>query len=71
MQVENVALLANAPDNEFVGVNLYCADDAASWDAPTNLRASQISACCGKPLDVSLLCGCSFSLASHGTRTAG
>ena len=51
-----MALLGNAPDNAFEGINLYCADDAGSWGAPSNLRASQIAACCGKPLDVSLLC---------------
>ena len=55
-QVENIALLANAPDNQFVGVNMYCADDAGSYNAPTNMRASQISQRCGKPLDVSLIC---------------
>ena len=53
LQVENIALLANAPDNSFVGVNMYCADDAASYNAPTNMRASQIVQRCGKPLDVS------------------
>ena len=63
VQVENIALLSNAPDNGFVGVNMYCADDAGSYDAPTNMRATQIAHRCGKPLDVSLrslICTCAW-----------
>ncbi len=52
MQVENVALLANAKDTGFVGVNLYCDDEAGIMGAQANLRASDIANCCGKPLEV-------------------
>ena len=51
-QVENVALLANAKDTGFVGVNLYCDDEAGIMGAQDNLRASDIASCCGKPLQV-------------------
>ncbi|KAK9805705.1 hypothetical protein WJX73_000447 [Symbiochloris irregularis] len=50
--VENVALLSNAADNNFVGVNLYCADDATFTGAERNQRASEIASCCGKALEV-------------------
>eukprot|EP00891_Asterochloris_glomerata_P002514 jgi/Astpho2/2514/Aster-04231 len=50
--VENVALLANAKDTGFVGVNLYCDDEAGIMGAQANLRASDIANCCGKPLEV-------------------
>ena len=52
MQVENVALLANAKDTGFVGINLYCDDEAGIMGAQANLRASDIANCCGKPLEV-------------------
>ena len=52
MQVENVALLANAKDTGFVGINLYCDDEAGIMGAQANLRASDIATCCGKPLEV-------------------
>lgn len=55
--VENVALLANAPDNGFVGVNLYCDDEGQVLGLPRNVRACEIAACAGKPLDV---CGDAF-----------
>ena len=55
-QVENVSLLANAVDNQFVGINLYCADDASFYGAPTNLRASDIASCCGKATEVKKCC---------------
>jgi hypothetical protein len=50
--VESCALLGNSRDNGFVGVNLYCDDEAAFIDAPLNPRASEIAACCGKPMQV-------------------
>ena len=50
--VESCALLGNSRDNGFVGVNLYCDDEAAFVDAPLNPRASEIAACCGKPMQV-------------------
>jgi hypothetical protein len=49
-QVENVALLANATDNDFTGVNMYCDDEAEFVQAPLNPRASEIAACCGRAL---------------------
>ena len=50
--VENIALLSNAPDTGFVGVNLYCDDEAALKQLPSNARASSLAMYCGKPLDV-------------------
>ena len=50
--VESVALLSNAKDNGFIGVNMYCDDEGALLNAPLNVRASEISSCCGKPLEV-------------------
>ena len=50
--VENVALLSNSAEHDFVGVNLYCDDEAGVCGAPTNVRASEIAKCAGKPLDV-------------------
>ena len=47
-----MALLANAKDTGFVGVNLYCDDEAGIMGAQANLRASDIANCCGKPLQV-------------------
>ena len=55
--VENVALLSNAPDNGFTGVNLYCDDEGQALGLPRNVRACEIAACAGKPLDV---CGDAF-----------
>lgn len=52
MQVENIALLNNAKDLGFVGVNMYVDDEGGIKGAPPNMRASQIAACCGKPLEV-------------------
>ena len=50
--VENVALLSNSAEHDFVGVNLYCDDEAGVYAAPTNVRASEIASCAGKQLDV-------------------
>ena len=50
--VENVALLSNSAEHDFVGVNLYCDDEAGVYAAATNVRASEIASCAGKPLDV-------------------
>ncbi len=50
MQVENVALLANATDNNFIGVNMYCDDEAEFVQAPLNPRATDIAGCCGRAL---------------------
>ena len=58
--VENIALLSNASDNGFVGVNLYVDDSGRSKGLPFNVRASDIGTTCGKPLEVgstsNLLC---------------
>lgn len=51
-EVENIALLNNAKDVGFVGVNMYVDDEGAIKDAAFNRRASDIAACCGKPLQV-------------------
>ena len=50
--VENIALLSNAPDNGFVGVNMYVDDSGRSKGLPFNVRASDIGTTCGKPLEV-------------------
>lgn len=50
--VENISLLSNAKDNNFIGVNMYVDDEGAIRNAPRNLRASEIAHCCGQPLDV-------------------
>ena len=55
--VENVALLSNAPDHGFIGVNLYCDDEGQVMGLPRNARACEFAACAGKPLDV---CGDAF-----------
>jgi tetratricopeptide (TPR) repeat protein len=55
--LENVALLSNAADNGFVGVNLYADDEGQALGLPRNRRACEIAACAGKPLDV---CGDAF-----------
>jgi hypothetical protein len=56
LQVENIALLSNAQDNGFVGVNLYADDEGSIRGLPRNLRASEIALCCGKPLEVECRC---------------
>lgn len=35
-----------------VGVNMYVDDEGSIRGLPRNLRASEIAACCGKPLEV-------------------
>ncbi len=50
--VENIALLSNSRDNGFIGVNMYCDDEASFIDAPLNPRASEIAFCCGKQMQV-------------------
>ena len=50
--VENVALLSNSAEHAFVGVNLYCDDEAGVYGAATNVRASEIAHRAGKQLDV-------------------
>lgn len=51
--VENIALLSNSRNNGFVGVNMYCDDEASFTDASANPRASEIAFCCGKQIQVS------------------
>ena len=50
--VESIALLSNSRDNGFIGVNLYCDDEASFVDAPPNPRATEIAFCCGKQMQV-------------------
>ena len=68
LQVENIALLSNAQDNGFVGVNLYADDEGSIRGLPRNLRASEIALCCGKPLEVGG--GCRVGWESGGERDA-
>ncbi len=51
-QVENIALLANAPEHGFVGVNMYVDDAGSIKQLPLNMRASDIAVCAGKPMEV-------------------
>ena len=64
--VENISLLSNARDNGFVGVNMYVDDEGAIKGLPTNMRASEIAHCCGRPLDVSVGGGLVGTSASEG-----
>lgn len=52
-QVEPIALLANAPDTGFIGVYLYCDDQASIKQLPVNQRATAIAAAAGQQLQVS------------------
>lgn len=52
MQVEPIALLANAPETGFVGVYMYCDDQATLKHLPPNMRATQIAAEAGQALQV-------------------
>lgn len=51
-QVEPIALLANAPETGFVGVYMYCDDQATLKHLPPNMRATQIAAEAGQALQV-------------------
>lgn len=51
--VEPIALLANSPETGFVGVYMYCDDQATLKHLPTNMRATQIAAEAGQALQVS------------------
>ncbi len=51
-QVENIALLSNAPEHGFVGVNMYVDDEGSIKELPVNVRASDIANCCVKPMEV-------------------
>jgi hypothetical protein len=50
--VENIALLSNAADNGFVGINMYCDDEAAIKELPGNPRATSLVQTCGHALEV-------------------
>lgn len=52
LQVETIPLLVNNRDSGFVGVNMYCDDQAQVKELPLNMRASNIADCCGKPMQV-------------------
>jgi len=51
-QVEPIALLANAPETGFVGVYMYCDDQATLKHLPINQRATAIAAAAGQALEV-------------------
>jgi hypothetical protein len=53
--VEPIALLANAPETGFVGVYMYCDDQATLKHLPPNMRATQIAAEAGQALQVRLV----------------
>ncbi|GLI64556.1 hypothetical protein VaNZ11_007876 [Volvox africanus] len=50
--VETVPLLVNCRDSGYVGVNLYCDDQAQFKDLRANPRATQIADCCGRPVQI-------------------
>jgi tetratricopeptide (TPR) repeat protein len=50
--VENIALLPSSKAGGFVGVNMYADDEGSLRGAERNVRASEIAACCGHPLEV-------------------
>lgn len=52
LQVEPIALLANSPASGFVGVYMYCDDQATLKHLPHNMRATQIAAEAGQALQV-------------------
>ena len=50
--VENIALLSNSKEYDFIGINLYTDDEGAIRGSPRNIRASEIAHCCGRPIQV-------------------
>lgn len=50
--MENISLLPNGRETAFVGVNLYCDDQAQIKGLELNPRASQMAQCCGKMIEV-------------------
>lgn len=52
LMVETVQLLPMTPENGYVAVNLYVDDKGAIKGLPINKRASEITACCGNPVEV-------------------
>ncbi len=69
-QVENIALLSNAPQYGFVGVNMYVDDEGSIKELPVNLRASDIANCCAKPMEVGRPC-CRRLFCHSGRRRCG
>jgi hypothetical protein len=51
-QVEPIALLANSPETGFVGVYMYCDDQATIKQLPPNPRATAIAATAGMHIQV-------------------
>ena len=49
--MENIGLLSNAPEYDFVGVNMYVDDQGSIKRLPINLRASDIANVAGKPME--------------------
>jgi hypothetical protein len=54
VQVEPIALVAQAPETGFVGVYLYCDDQAAIKQLPLNPRATGIANAAGLHIQVGL-----------------
>ncbi|GAX74597.1 hypothetical protein CEUSTIGMA_g2045.t1 [Chlamydomonas eustigma] len=50
--VENISLLPNSAETSYVGVNMYCDDQAQMKGLELNNRASQLAQCCGKLIEV-------------------
>ncbi|GFR48092.1 hypothetical protein Agub_g9779, partial [Astrephomene gubernaculifera] len=50
--VETLPLLVNNPASGYMGVNMYCDDQAQIKELTYNARASQIADCCGRPMQV-------------------
>lgn len=50
--VDITSVYPNKPEDQFIGVNLYCDDSGKIKELPVNLRASQILQACAKPTQV-------------------
>ena len=50
--VENIALLSNSRDYDFIGVNMYVDDEGSVRGCARNIRATEIAHCCDKPIEV-------------------
>ena len=50
--VEIVSLLPSRPNNDFVGISMYCDDRGLPKQLPVNMRASEFTHVIGKPTQV-------------------
>lgn len=50
--VDVIQIYPNRPDDEFIGINMYCDDRGMVKKLPMNLRASEFLMVCGKPTQV-------------------